>query len=167
MEKAPCVKTGSWVVSFLLSALHFNQYAEILWWNVWLLPKKNKCLERRKLPACRHTTWSFAGNWLKAATDGRKGPSETPWASLRLVFHQKTRRAEVKPLSPALCRCATHTCTCVLCCCFLCQLVVFTLSASWARSYTRGWRCSLTASLRAQKQWLRQKKKKKDAGWRK
>lgn len=26
----------------------------------------------------------------------------------RLVFHQKTRRAEVKPLSPALCCCATH-----------------------------------------------------------
>ena len=30
-------------------------------------------------------------------------------AGLCLVFHQKTRRAEVKVLSPALCRCAKHT----------------------------------------------------------
>lgn len=33
-------KLASWVVFFLLSAMHFNPYAETVLWKVWLLPPK-------------------------------------------------------------------------------------------------------------------------------
>lgn len=139
-------KLASWVVSCVLSALHFNQDAEIVWWNVWLLAQKNKCSERRKLPACRQTMCSLAGNWSKAATDGRNGVFLRHFwlASPGSPPKDKESWSETAVSStPSLCN--THTRA--VCCCFLCQLVVFTLSAPWARGVTRGWRCSLTASL--------------------
>lgn len=71
---------------------------------------------------------------------------EGSWPAL-LDFHQG-RRAEAKPLSPALCMsaccCATDVHT--ICFCFLYQLVVFTLSASCRQGITRGWHCFLTTA---------------------
>lgn len=123
-------KLSSWVVSFLLSALHFNQYAEIVWWNVWLLPQKNRRSERRKLPACRQTTRSFAGKWLKAATDGRKGKREAfVWDTFDQPspgFSPKEKESwSETAVSSTLPLCNTYTRT--ICCCFLCQRVVFSV----------------------------------------
>lgn len=157
-------KLASWVVSF--SCLHFNRYAETVWWKVWLLQQKNK---RSTQFAEKKNAGGFfcsksitgPGSWHKRCS------TETPWSSFGLFFfsHLKTRRAEVKALSPALCCCATHTHarthTRVAFAVVSSANLLFSRSQHPARrGVTRGWRCSLTASLGVQKVMIKTKKKK-------
>lgn len=124
---------------------------------MWLLPQKNELSEQKKLPTCRQTTQEidYRQGLIDEKAKGRH-LSETPLAGLRLVFRQKTRRAEVKPLSPALCSCATHP-RALFAVVSSANLLFFFLSILGAG-------LTLLFNCFPQKQWSRQKKRKK-RGW--
>lgn len=141
-------KLASWVVFFLLSAMHFNPYAETVLWKVWLLPPKktkssgrveNREREKKKNKKKKAATCKkkMSVQCLVSVIEGERrarnepkekekkrcsSPVESFWLVLARFPPKKKRRAEAKPLSPALCMTA--------CCCATGPHTLFTRVSS-------------------------------------
>lgn len=147
-------------VVFLLSALHFNPYAEIELWKVWLLPHTNKMFRARQnrenwQPAHKPNVWSVR----PAKTDYRRRSIHKKIRTKVVVSHVWNFLASLAGFPPKegswsetavsstlhdrvlLCNRRTHYLLL-----FPLPACCFTLSASCTQGVTRGWHCCLTTA---------------------